>query len=118
VVIDTWEETGDILGHRPKFDIDCRICTTKMVVRHSGILYEECMPIFGKGMGVNMMTYKCPKCANVIRFKLPWDMEYLRKIKDGFRGGNTWYTPTKEEWTEESMEIARQLTALGYFGGR
>ena len=115
---DKWERTEDIYGHRAKFHVGCRFCDDyKMVVRHSGIFDEKFMPVFGEGNGVNIMTYKCPSCANVIRFYVPDDMVYLSRIKNEIRGG-TWFVPSETEWSDEDMEVGRQLVALGYFGGR
>jgi len=87
-----------------------------MVVRHTGIFLHKFVPVWGAGIGINMISYKCSQCAHVIRFYVPDEMEYLKKIYD-MRGG-TWYIPSVEEWSEEDEEVGRQLQALGYFGGR
>ena len=115
----TWERTDDIMGHRPLFHIGCRFCDDrKMVVRHSGIMDIPHAPIFGEGNGANLMTYKCAECANVIRLYVVDTCEYLKEIRDKYRDGGVYYVPTDDEWSKEDKDIAKQLAALGYFGGR
>lgn len=115
---DTWERSNDIHGHRALMDIKCGFCGDDMVLRHSRILTKGHYPLWGPGKSVNMISMKCAGCACVEKFHVPDDIEYLKEIREKFRGGMQLFIPTKEEWTAEDIRIAEQLEALGYYGGR
>ncbi len=108
-----WSRTDDEIGHVPEFEVKCFHCGDKLTLRHSTIHYH---PEESHATGLNQACYKCPTCAWFVRFNVIDDREYLEKVHEirGRRGK----IPSKSEWSEENEDIARQLEALGYFGGR
>ena len=144
-LIEGWERTNDILGHKPKFDMLCVRCKvsfgkdTKMQVRHSGLrisqnamveMYNKEHPpdkpweplpeSFDPEINVHAMAYKCPYCAWFIRFQIPDTREYLQEI---YKKRNysqkfipVWETDVIDE--EEQKKIEQQLESMGYWGGR
>jgi len=110
--VQLWDRTDDELGHTPRFDIKCYFCGSAMTLRHATSHYhdkEECK------RGLNQMCYKCSKCAWFVRFNVTDDKEYLQKLHE--IRGKKGHIPTIKEWSEDE-EIARQLEAMGYYGGR
>lgn len=114
----TWKRTYDVHGHSSLFKIKCLHCKTKMVLRHSNCIPYKHLPLFGEGNAVNIASYKCQNCASVQRFFIIDERAYLESVVKDYRRGNQYFIPTKEEWSREDTEIARQLQVLGYFGGR
>jgi len=105
-----WEATDDVYGHAPKFDITCIHCDGVMVLRHSGLLREK-----GDNpkTGMNQMAYKCRKCRWFIRFYIFWELEYIEKIRNTYRGGEHFWVPMEDFLNDEI--IKERLADLGYF---
>ena len=112
----TWRRTNDIIGHEPLFDVKCRFCGSKMVLRYSHIIMKDVWS-WATSKPSNSLGFKCPKCAWYVRFYVEDEPKYLKKILDLRNGANLFY-PRYKEWADEDKEIARQLQALGYWGGR
>ena len=110
-----WKRTGDSVGHAPTFDISCRFCGDIMYLRDSVIYLDSIVGRMTKPY--NFMQFKCFRCGNVIQFDVDEDKEYLEKVM-GLRGGTPILVPDAADWTGESVEVRRQLEALGYIGGR
>ena len=144
-LIEGWERTNDIRGHKPKFEMVCARCKasldkkTIMQVRHSGLklsrnamveMYnkehppkEPWKPIpeeFDPEINMNGIAYKCPYCAWFIRFQIPDTREYLQEIykkRDySVKFIPVWETDVIEE--DEQKKIGEQLENMGYWGGR
>jgi len=144
-LIEGWERTNDILGHKPKFDVICVRCKeslgreTKMQVRHTGLkisknaqaemYYKEHPPEepwapnkeeSDPELNLHLFGYKCPYCAWFIRFQVPDTREYLQEIYKK-RNYNIKLVPlweTDDMSEEELKSIERQMVALGYWAGR
>jgi len=144
-LIEGWERTYDMQGHKPKFDALCVRCKvslgkdTKMQVRHSVLkiskdaqreAYEKDHPDerlpelkedgYDPEPNLNLMAYKCPHCAWFIRFQVSDDKEYLlevfKKRQYSLKFIPLWET---DELSDEDLkEVERQLQALGYWAGR
>jgi len=108
-----WEETGDIQGHKPAFEMECKYCGINLDFRMSNLMKTKSPNV---DWGVNELGYKCKRCGFYQRFFVEAKLDYLDKILK-LRKGNFHYFPPFEEW-EEDDEKARQLEALGYYGGR
>ena len=108
-----WKRTNDVYAHSPKFDITCKHCKDKMIVRHTRIMWVA----VDVPNPANFICYKCPNCGWIITFEVMDDIKYLRKIAREFRHGAMFYIPDAQEWADESPEIAKKLQSLGYFGG-
>ena len=109
-----WKRTNDLEGHKPKFNLECKICGTPMALRHSTIVRNE-TDEEKRGFEFNYMCYKCPACAWFIRFDVRDDKEYLFKVLDEYRGGNKMLVPTVDDWSDDSDEIKQRLKDLGYW---
>jgi hypothetical protein len=134
-----WDRTNDVQGHKPKWNIECvhckytvdnpwmalkyiwyyffnkqRLKPMPMALRHSTLTGDK----DSEGRDANIMCYKCPRCAWFITFYVMDDSSYLSEIRDKYREGYRKFIPSIDDWSDESEEIARQLEALGYFGGR
>jgi len=107
-----WKETGDIEGHKPRFKISCRHCGAKMFLRYSQALAKEYLTM-GIRDAVNIMEYKCPRCAWVAIFYVDSNKAYLKNVI-GMRGGLTLYIPPIKRWEAEHEEIKKRLDAIGY----
>jgi len=108
-----WLRTHDIYGHKPAFKITCRFCKSKMVLRYSEVLPNRSR-MHGIEEGMNVMEYKCPRCASIRLFNVIEHQDYLYETLDK-RGGETLYLPPKEVWEQENEEIKKRLEAIGYF---
>ena len=108
-----WERTENAIGHRPKFEVKCFHCGTKMVVRNTKLLLDA----EKIQLPANIMRYKCPNCAWLVDFEVTDTPQYLRRVAR-FRHGATFLVPDTEVWASEDEKIARQLEGLGYFGGK
>lgn len=109
-----WERTNDIEAHKPKFPIKCFHCGTEMSLRHTTLHFHD----DGKNRNeLNQVAYKCTNCGWFVRFNVIDDTPYLKEISENFRTKRS-HHPSKEEWSDEDKETARQLEALGYWGGR
>lgn len=113
MLLDKWERTNDVLGHRPKFKVKCRFCKVNMIQRYS-VVFPKPNALHGFTVAGNQIAFKCPKCGYHIRFNIPDDKEYIEKIHR-IRAGT--YHSDLEEWQENEL-IGKQLAALGYWGGR
>ena len=83
-----------------------------MAIRHGTAAYAS------PGEGVNVLAYKCPRCAWFIQFFIVDEVEYIDEIIDKHRGGSYRFVPLCDDWSDENEEIGRQLEAMGYWGGR
>ena len=111
-VMPMWERTYDLYCHKQLFDIRCRHCESKMVLRFSEIYTERCMT-FNIKDAVDVREYKCPRCSLTVKFFVEDDPHYLMDMLD-IRGGVASFVPPKEEWEKESEEIKKRLEILGY----
>lgn len=109
-----WIRTNDKVCHTPNFDINCRYCGGKMIMRFSDIDLRDIRHI---NAFTNRVVYKCPSCAWIARFDVEDDYDYLYGIVKE-RCGVVCFVPDSEEWAKESESIRKQLEALGYVGGR
>lgn len=82
-----------------------------MAIRHASAVCTS------EPRGVNVMSYKCPRCAWFISFFVIDDVEYVTKLIEEYRQSSHGFVPTNDDWSDESEEIGRQLEALGYWGG-
>lgn len=113
-----WERTEDIQGHAPKFNIRCFRCDMPMALRHSVIADPKISLAADEDNDLNVMSYKCPRCAWFIRFNVIDKKRYLKKVIKKYRDGYRKFIPTCDDWSKEQEEIGKQLEALGYWGGR
>jgi len=125
-----WERTDDIQGHRPKFKIHCFNCYMHSILnggepqyipmglRHSVIILADAKAFDNEGIDMNQMSYKCPRCAWFISFRVLDDKKYIRKLWRKDREGFLKFIPDCDDWSEEDELIKIQLAALGYWGGR
>jgi len=104
--MDKWKKTETAWGYEPNFPTTCRYCNVPLQGRFS-IIYQDYTMI---------LKYKCPECGWFALFEIDEDREYQKKIFE-LRGKVHTITPTVEELSE-NKDIERQLTGLGYFGGR
>ena len=116
IVGKTWARTNDKRCHAPIFDINCRYCKGKMFMRYSEAGLDDKQTANTKTY-INYVGYKCPDCGWMARFDIDDDSQYLFDVVK-MRGGSLHFQPDSDEWGRESEEIAKQLSALGYFGGR
>ena len=106
-----WRRTNGAEGHEPMFDIRCRFCQTRMVLRHTLLgLRDE--PYKSSGNTTNQICYKCPDCDSIQRFDVQDEPEYLEKVLK--LRGNLLFIPDMEEW-ERNETIKRKLASIGYF---
>lgn len=113
-----WDRTENAQAHTPKFNIRCFHCDMPMALRHSVITAPAVKTVSGDAKDVNIMSYKCPRCAWFIRFSIVDSRRYLKKVIKEYRKGYRKFIPTCDDWSNESKEIKKQLSALGYWGGR
>ena len=113
-----WDRTEDIQGHVPKFNIRCFHCNMPMTLRHSVIAISTADTALDEDNDANIMSYKCPRCAWFIKFNVIDKKRYLKKVIKKYRKGYRKFIPTCDDWSDESKEIKKQLSALGYWGGR
>jgi len=113
-----WYRTEDVQGHAPKFNIRCVHCDMPMTLRHSVIVGPVLDSTLGEDTDISVMSYKCPRCAWFIRFNVVDKKKYLRRVIKKYRNGYRKFIPTCDDWSDESEEIKKQLSALGYWGGR
>jgi len=104
--MDKWKKTETAWGYCPTFSPKCRYCGVELQGRFS-IIYKNYAMI---------LKYKCPSCGWFALFEIDEDKEYQKKIFE-LRGKVHTITPTVEALNEDE-DIKRQLSALGYFGGR
>ncbi len=116
IVGSAWRRTNDKLCHAPIFDINCRYCKGKMFLRFSEIDLDDKNTAHTKTY-LNRLAYKCPDCGWIARFDLEDDAGYFFDVLK-MRGGSSHYQPDSDEWGRESEDVAKQLAALGYIGGR
>ncbi len=64
------------------------------------------------------MSYKCPRCAWFIGFRVLDDKKYIRKAWRKHRQGFLKFVPDCDNWSKEDELIRKQLAALGYWGGQ
>jgi uncharacterized Zn finger protein len=109
-----WKRTGDVKAHEPMFPINCFHCGKEMSLRHTTLHFHD----DGRDQNeLNQVAYKCAECGWFVRFNVIDDTSYLKEIHEKYRKKKV-HTPSKEEWSDEDKEKARQLEALGYWGGR
>lgn len=113
-----WERTYDIQGHKPKFQIRCFHCEMPMSLRHSVIIDPAMATANEEDTDLNVMSYKCPRCAWFIRFNVLDSNRYLKKVIKKYRKGYRKFIPSIDDWSEEEELIKKQLAQLGYWGGR
>jgi len=113
-----WDRTEDAQGHSPKFNIRCFHCDMPMTLRHSVIADTKTILALDEDTDVNVMSYKCPRCAWFTRFNVVDKKRYLKKVIKKYRKNHIKFIPTCDDWSNESNEIKKQLSALGYWGGR
>jgi hypothetical protein len=89
-----------------------------MALRHSVISNPAADSTLDDDNDANIMSYKCPRCAWFIRFNVIDKRRYLKKVIKKYRNGFRKFVPTCDDWSDESKEIKKQLSALGYWGGR
>jgi len=89
-----------------------------MTLRHSVIDDPKGRRILDEDNDVNIMSYKCPRCAWFIRFNVIDKKRYLKKVIKKYRNGYRKFIPTCDDWSDESPEIRRQLAVYGYWAGR
>ena len=89
-----------------------------MALRHSVITFLAIDTALSENNDVNIMSYKCPRCAWFIRFNVVDKIRYLRKVIKKYRKGYRKFIPTCDDWSNESEDIKKQLSVLGYWGGR
>lgn len=120
-----WQKTYDELGLKPTFKIYCATCDlarsvkVEMVMRRSRIHNVADMRVH---YGTHTyrpyafdIAYKCPDCGRYIVFGVAVPTEYALKIKE-LRGGESDFLLPEEIWSENE-QVAKQLAALGYYGG-
>ena len=86
-----------------------------MVVRHSTIVTSKIKK--DEDVAMNQMCYKCKYCAWFIAFMVEDSPRYLKHVVKKHRKGNSKLVPV-DDWTSDDEKVAKQLEALGYFGGR
>lgn len=116
-----WEETNDLRGHQPKFDVLCYHCKQnghdeRLFFRYSYFAEkgDETEKVYGR---LNQLEYKCKKCEWTTKFLVEADSDYIDKImtnreKAGYHR-NLYYLPP-DEWSEDE-EIKKKLESLGYW---
>jgi len=114
VIGKTWFRTDDESCHLPLFDIKCRYCGGRMIMRFSDLDLRD---VNKTGVYINYVCYKCPDCAWIARFDIQDTYEYLLGIFK-MRQGTAHFVPDSSEWERDDTEVKRQLQALGYMGGR
>jgi len=105
-----WKRVKDKKGHAPikkNLKLVCKYCNIPLTLRYSIVF--NVIPF-------NEMGYKCRRCGYFQRFDVLEESAYIKEIIER-RNGSSEYVPTVKEWSEDE-ETARQLTGLGYFGGR
>ena len=119
-----WTKTYSATGHTPKFNVMCYHCgkrniESEMFFRYAFIsnMDDAINKVYGM---LNQIEYKCIKCAWTTKFLVEAPADYLLKVQDirekqGFNRNLYYMTP--EEWLK-NKEIEKQLSALGYMGGR
>ena len=122
-----WKRTFNARAHEPKMPVKCFHCGTDMGMRHSTLFFHDDENDRNE---LNRMAYKCAECGWFVRFNVIDDTQYLKEVHEKYRNGKSLdpkekkfvrgksLVPTKEEWSDEDKEKARQLEALGYWGGR
>ena len=113
-----WYRTEDIQGQAPNFNIRCFHCDMPMSLRHSVIEKPSWGLDADEENNLNIMSYKCSRCAWFIRFYVLDKERYLKKVIKKYRGGYRKFIPKGDDWSEEGREIRKQLSILGYWGGR
>ena len=108
-----WKRTYDIYGHKPDFEVICRLCDAKTIFRLSEIFPERSRTIAIEE-GLNHVAYKCPRCHLMYKFFVPDSTEYLMDIFKNKRDCVTLYLPPRKEWEAENKEIKERLKLLGY----
>ena len=106
---ETWQETNDIYGHQPTFEMKCAFCKSIMRLRHSTLLPDN---------SANVLAYKCPSekgemCGWFIRFFVLSTEKYLMKVREKYREGKNFFVPVKDFREDEA--IKQRLKDLGYW---
>lgn len=120
-----WEKTDNVIGVKPTFDVICSVCfasrgiRTNMVMRRSRI---HTVTDIRMHYGIKEfrpyafdVAYKCPDCGWYMVFGVAVDATYALHIRE-LRGGKSDYVLPLEYWDDDER-VAKQLEALGYFGG-
>ena len=110
---DRWARSYDIYGHKPKFDIICQFCSSKLMLRYTQVIPDRSR-LHCVAEGINSVAYKCPRCHVMYKFFIPDDTDYLKDIFMNKRDGIDLYLPPKDVWEKENEEIKERLRALGY----
>jgi C4-type Zn-finger protein len=106
-----WNNTDDLVGHEPNFQIDCVHCQSTMFLRTSRIYFQRTSMSY-EGP-INSLGYKCEECGYIQRFEVVDTEENLLEIVNR-RKGSTFYVPDMGEWAKESERRKQRLEALGY----